>query len=230
MNSKIVLLLSDNPKNRIQIQKYLNSWKIEYSDCFDSYKGMENIELIIIDDTNCRMNGLKQIEHICQNKIYPIIYISNQTRKSLRPYLEQFHFKLIEPNSNCLEEIKPEIESIGMNNNRKTLNLINTEKSICFKQKEEYLYFDSSKIRLTKSEQKVLCRLAKEQGKVVSRKDLMMILWQTDEFISEGTLTTCISRLRAKMLKAFEIDPILTKKGKGYSLSSDIGLLKVRHN
>ena len=31
---------------------------------------------------------------------------------------------------------------------------------------------------------------------VVTRDELMMVLWNTDEFVSDGTLTTMVSRLR----------------------------------
>lgn len=221
MNVKTVLLLCDNPQNQIQIQKYLDSWKIEYSACLDSLQDNGNIELVIVDDTNARIDGLKQIKAIRQKKTFPILYISSKSKKSLLPYQHQLHFKLIESSTNYLNEIKPEIESIGMNINNEEAFAICPQKKIFFDMEEGCLLFKGTKIHLTKSEQKVLCRLVKDKGTVVSRKDLMMILWQTDEFISEGTLTTCISRLRSKMIKAFDMDLIQTKKGRGYRLTAD---------
>lgn len=224
MNVKSVLLLSDNPQNSLQIQKYLHSWKIECCHCLDTNENEANVKLAIVDDTNCLMDGLKQIEAIRKKTTFPIIYISNKSRKTLLPYQTRLHFKYVESKTNYLYEIKPEIENIGMNIDKDTEIVMDLEKKIFFDKKRGCLCLDASQIHLTKSEQKVLCRLAKEKGMVVSRKDLMMILWQTDEYISEGTLTTCISRLRAKLMKAFDFDPILTKKGRGYSLTEDKGL------
>ncbi|WP_304683621.1 helix-turn-helix domain-containing protein [Ileibacterium valens] len=44
----------------------------------------------------------------------------------------------------------------------------------------------------------------------------MQELWQTDTYISEGSLTTCVSRLRSRLKNLGMPDPIRTKKGIGY--------------
>ena len=51
---------------------------------------------------------------------------------------------------------------------------------------------------------------------IVTRDELMMTLWSTDEFVSDGTLTTLISRLRNKLLTHCGEEIIKTKKGQGY--------------
>ena len=52
---------------------------------------------------------------------------------------------------------------------------------------------------------------------IVSREELMMALWQTDEFISDSTLTVLVSRLRAKIRDFTGGQEIIkTKKGQGY--------------
>ena len=69
---------------------------------------------------------------------------------------------------------------------------------------------------LTRTEKKVLVCLVEQRPKIVSREQLMTALWDTDEFVSDGTLTTCISRLRSR-LQAFCGETLIgTKKGQGY--------------
>ena len=51
---------------------------------------------------------------------------------------------------------------------------------------------------------------------MVSREDLMMELWDTDEYVSDGTLTTLVCRLRGKLKAACGRELIGTKKGQGY--------------
>lgn len=51
-------------------------------------------------------------------------------------------------------------------------------------------------MELTRSEQKIMEKLIEMRPGVVTRDELMMVLWNTDEFVSDGTLTTMISRLR----------------------------------
>lgn len=79
-------------------------------------------------------------------------------------------------------------------------------------------------VELTRSESRIMEALLAQKGKVVSREKLMMILWKTDEFVTDASLTVLISRLRAKLR---EIDKdeagtggvIETKKGIGYYIS-----------
>lgn len=58
--------------------------------------------------------------------------------------------------------------------------------------------------------------LLEKRGKVVSRDDLMMRLWQTDSFVDENTLTVNVTRLRKKLENAGLDEFIKTKKGLGY--------------
>lgn len=44
----------------------------------------------------------------------------------------------------------------------------------------------------------------------------MLALWDTDQFIEEGTLTTSVSRLRHKLSALTGHSVIVTSKGKGY--------------
>lgn len=72
------------------------------------------------------------------------------------------------------------------------------------------------KVGLTKSEQKIIAKLLEQKPQVVTREELMMELWSTDEFVSDGTLTTLICRLRNKLKAASGGELICTKKGQGY--------------
>ena len=66
-------------------------------------------------------------------------------------------------------------------------------------------------------ENRILAILLKSRGKIVSREELMMQIWSTDEFISDGSLTTSISRLKSKIRQETGVeDIIITKKGQGY--------------
>lgn len=78
------------------------------------------------------------------------------------------------------------------------------------------LYFRNEKVELTKSENIIIKVLAEHKPKVVTRNVLMDELWNTDEFISDNTLTVLVSRLRAKLKKITQDEVICTKKGKGY--------------
>ena len=80
------------------------------------------------------------------------------------------------------------------------------------------LEFNGGHMELTKNELRILQSLLEKRGKVVSRDELMMRLWQTDSFVDENTLTVNVTRLRRKLENAGLSDFIKTKKGLGYTV------------
>ncbi len=71
-------------------------------------------------------------------------------------------------------------------------------------------------VDLTKSERRLLARLVENRPDVVTRDELMMALWNTDEYVTDAALTTIISRLRTKLKSVCGEEVIFTKKGQGY--------------
>ena len=78
------------------------------------------------------------------------------------------------------------------------------------------LVYEDEKINLTKNEYRILLTLMQDKGKVVSREKLMQILWETDSFVDENTLTVNVGRLRKKLEAAGLQDFITTKFGVVY--------------
>lgn len=76
--------------------------------------------------------------------------------------------------------------------------------------------YNGKRIELTKNEYRILQSLLENIGKVVSRDNIMMKLWESDDFIDDNTLTVNVTRLRKKLEQAGLIDYIKTKKGPEY--------------
>ena len=87
---------------------------------------------------------------------------------------------------------------------------------LCFDSHTQNLYFADEEIELTKSERRLFARLMESRPDVVTREELMMELWNTDEYVTDAALTTIISRLRGKLNAICGEDVIFTKKGQGY--------------
>lgn len=78
------------------------------------------------------------------------------------------------------------------------------------------IQMDGQTIELTKNEFLILTALVKSNNKIISRHELMKILWDDDQFVNDNTLTANVTRLRQK-LSALNIEEgIVTKKGLGY--------------
>ncbi|MDQ0207301.1 OmpR family two-component system bacitracin resistance response regulator BceR [Alkalicoccobacillus murimartini] len=78
------------------------------------------------------------------------------------------------------------------------------------------IYKDGKTIDLTKNEFFILSVLIKSNNEIISRHELMKMLWDDDQFINDNTLTANITRLRQKLLSLNLADGIVTKKGLGY--------------
>ena len=72
------------------------------------------------------------------------------------------------------------------------------------------------KVELTKNEYKILQTLLENKGKTVSRDNLMIKLWETDNYVEENTLNVNVTRLRRKLESIGLTNFIKTKKGLGY--------------
>ena len=78
------------------------------------------------------------------------------------------------------------------------------------------LHTEKGRVELTKNEFRILQLLRENRGKIVSREELMMRLWQSDLYVEENTLTVNVARLRKKLEEGGLEGVILTKPGRGY--------------
>lgn len=79
--------------------------------------------------------------------------------------------------------------------------------------------YNGENISLTKNEYRILSALMQNKGRIVSREKLMELLWESDCFVDENTLTVNVNRLRKKLDNAGLEGFITTKFGQGYIIS-----------
>lgn len=79
--------------------------------------------------------------------------------------------------------------------------------------------YKGDSIELTKNEFRILQTLMENEGRVVSRNNLMTRLWENDMYVEENTLTVNINRLRKKLEKINLNKFIETKTGSGYIIN-----------
>ena len=105
---------------------------------------------------------------------------------------------------------------------RRTYSYVDVETNILEHQgvvlnlKDSCVLYQQQKQGLTKNEFKILYILMKNNGKVVSRDDIMRKLWEDESFVDDNTLTVNINRLRKDLGDMGLEDFIKTKRGQGY--------------
>ncbi len=85
------------------------------------------------------------------------------------------------------------------------------------------LTYEGRRISLTKNEYRILLALMENKGKVVSRERLMELLWDTDSFVDENTLSVNVNRLRKTLDAAGLTGFIATRFGLGYLIEDREG-------
>ncbi len=78
------------------------------------------------------------------------------------------------------------------------------------------IIYDCNTIDLTKNEFKILSLLMENKNSIVSRERIMDMLWESEAFIDDNTLTVNINRIRKKLSKYGLDDFISTQFGVGY--------------
>lgn len=69
---------------------------------------------------------------------------------------------------------------------------------------------------LSRNEFILLQLMMRNIGKIVSREDLMQVLWNEEQFVDDNTLTVNVNRMRKKIAALGLEDFIVTRKGMGY--------------
>lgn len=223
MDTKIkIMIVEDGEVLAKEIALFLAKWQYEAKEIrrFDNITEeylSERPQLILMDINLPYFDGFYWCNQIRQISNVPIIYISSRNHDSDKimaiaqggdDYVEKpFRFELLKAKIDAL---------IRRTYEYKVRERINLSAEICFDLASQQIYYRGNEIELTKSERRILAKLMECRPDVVIRDELMMELWNTDEYVSDGTLTTLISRLRTKLKNACGEEVIQTRKGQGY--------------
>ncbi len=89
---------------------------------------------------------------------------------------------------------------------------------LTFDKAKGILYTKEESVELTKNEIKILLCLTKKINQIVSRDEIINMLWDSELFVDDNTLTVNMTRLRAKFKLLHAENFIQTKRGLGYRL------------
>lgn len=221
-NNILIMVVEDDEILANEIKLFLNNWgyKAEvaknFSDILSDYSRLHP-HLILLDINLPYYDGFYWCTKIREISDVPIIYISSRNDDSdkIRAIIQGGDDYVEKPFN--LHLLKAKIEAIVRRTYQyKVKERIYLNPNICFDLQSSILYYQNQEIDLTKSEKKILSKMFNCKGEIVSREELMMELWNTEEYVSDGTLTTMISRLRSKLAFYCHNEIISTKKGYGY--------------
>lgn len=223
MNENItIMLVEDDDVLKNELRNYLCKWGYTVTEPVDLQDITTEFHkphphVVLMDIGLPYFDGYYWCKKIREFSKVPILFISsrNDDRDKIMA-ITQGGDDYVEKPFN-LELLRAKIDAILRRayeyRIKKTLSL---DTNLFFDYGTHDLTFQDRKIELTKSETRILIYLIEHKGEVVTREELMDQLWSTDEFVSDSTLTTLISRLRTKIAHYYKNDFIQTKKGQGY--------------
>ena len=175
-----------------------------------------NIDLILLDINIPYQNGEQLLKEIRKESNVPVIMVTSRASEtdeilSISYGADDYITKPYSPTILLLR-----IQNIfkRLDNSTEVLKYKDLEVSLS----RGTLSGNNKELELTKNEMLIFQHLLNNQNRIVSRDELMTILWNNEEYINDNALTVNISRLRSKLEDFGYPDAIETRKGQGYIL------------
>ena len=217
-----IFIIEDDAVIAGAMETYLKNWDYnvkcakDFKDIMPEFNQFEP-EIVLIDISLPFMNGYHWCKCIREISKVPIIFISSTSDDmnivmAMDIGADDFISKPFNLNvlSAKIGAIIRRTYSFGS-----TPNIINY-KNLEINLSNSTLIYEGTEICLTKNDFKILQILVENNGKIVSRDDIMIHLWNSERFIDDNTLTVNIARLRKKLAEIGLDDFIVTKKNMGY--------------
>ena len=221
-----ILIVEDDEKLRNELEIFLNNngYQAECLEIFDNT--INNIlkinpNLILLDINLPNLDGESICKEIRKQSDMGIIIITSRDNEldelvsinyGADHYITKpFNIQILLAKINSL---------LRRTNNNITKDKIDAKDFILNISNNSIIKNDKT-IDLTKNEYKILKYLVENREKIVSREDIMDVLWESDCFIDDNTLSVNITRLRSKLEELGLKDIIETKRGQGYMLKGE---------
>lgn len=173
-------------------------------------------DLILLDIKLPYLNGQQLLKQLRKKSSIPVIMVTSKDSEMdeilamsygaddyiTKPYNPTILLLHIEAVFKRLKNKETKLYYQGVN--------VDLSKSVLEKNDHELL--------LSKNEMSIFYFLLVNQGKIVSRDEIMNYLWGTNKFIDDNTLTVNMTRLKKKLVKIGLIDVIETRRDQGYIL------------
>lgn len=220
---KKILIVEDDEKLRDELKIFLNNNGYEAS-CLTSFENTINDilninpELLLLDINLPGVDGEFVCREIRKQSNMPIIIITSRDNEidellSINNGADHYITKPFN-----IHILLAKINSLL----RRTDMITNTDiidaKDFILNINKSTIENNGKAIELTKNEFRILKYLVQNRDKIVSREDIMICLWDSDDFIGDSTLTVNMTRVRTKLEELGLKELLETKRGQGYIL------------
>lgn len=224
MEHNKIFLVEDDTKICSIIQKELEKWNFAVSTVENFQQVMEEFkknqpDLVLLDISLPYYNGYHWCQEIRKTSTIPVVFLSSASDKmnmlmAMNMGGDDFISKPVD-----LDLLVAKLQAVL----RRTYTFNESEPELTYQGVslsvlEGELRCQETTVNLTPNETKIMVLLFAEAEKTVTKETIMEKLWESEEFISQNTLTVNMTRLRKKLV-ASGLPPLIhTVKGVGYML------------
>ena len=217
-----ILIIEDDEIIAKSIEKELSNWGF-ISKCITDFQNIIpqfvefDPQLILLDITLPFFNGYHRCREIRKLSKVPIVFISSASDNmnivmAMNMGGDDFISKPFD-----LHVLIAKIQAILRRTyDFSTSSNLLEHRGAILNINDNSISYNGEKVELTKNEYKILQTLLENKNKTVSRDNLMIKLWETDNYVEENTLNVNVTRLRKKLESIGLNNFIKTKKGLGY--------------
>lgn len=224
MKMKRILIVEDDIELREELKLLLtrNGYEADYlADFTDACGGMlaYNPDMVLLDINLPEIDGQSLLRQFRKASDAPVIMVTSQNTEMdemlcLSFGADDFIAKPYNP-SILLLHIEAVFKRVGRSENNDVLRY----QEITLDVTRGIMKVGDDTTELTKNELGILGYLMKNQGKIVSRDELISYLWDSEAFVDDNTLTVNVNRVRKKLEDFGYRDAIVTKRGQGYLMA-----------
>ncbi|MEK9200077.1 response regulator transcription factor [Lysinibacillus halotolerans] len=218
-----VLLIEDDPSIFEMIQERFEGWQMQVVGPSDFQKVMdyfieERPHLVIIDIQLPAFDGFHWCREIREVSKVPIVFLSSRDHPMDMVMAMQMGADDFVQKPFNMDVLLAKVQAIL----RRTYDYVEEQSELTrwngatVDYAKGVVRFKEKECSLTKNELFILRGLLKHVDKVVSRDELMRMLWDDERFVNDNTLSVNVNRLRLKLEDIGLEDVIITKKGLGY--------------
>lgn len=222
--ARSVLIIEDDPRIRRILQMTLQREGLEVSEAESGESGLAQVgerefDVVLLDLMLPGMDGFEVCREIRRSSNVPIIMVtaradSHDVVAGLEAGADDYVSKPV-----VAKELSARIRALARRTRAPEPRLRITVGDLEIAPQEGTVTRDGQSLNLTRTEFRLLCELAEEPGRVLSREELLERVWGYDYFGDSRLVDVHVRRLRKKV----EHDPgqptvVTTVRGMGYRI------------
>ncbi|GMK36984.1 DNA-binding response regulator [Paenibacillus sp. CCS19] len=217
-----IMIVEDDEKIRAIVTDALRKWQFEvvettsFHDLMNVYKAQQP-HLILLDVNLPVYDGFYWCQQIRTVSKVPIIFLSSRSQNmdvimainmGGDDYIQKpFDLGILVAKVNALlrRNYTYQDDNMQLTRHQLVLHLSNST-----------VRYQDQTAELSRNESLIMQTMMRNAGRIVTRDELMQVLWNDDQFVDDNTLTVNVNRLRRKIASLGLEEFISTRKGLGY--------------